>query len=295
MNAETLARALEGRPVGASWMACCPVHDDREPSLSLRDADGAVLVHCHAGCEQRQVIAALRRRGLWSGHGLPNGLAKKTPRLAIDRVGYDKRRSRALAIWNSSKTATGTLVETYLASRGVTVAPPHRLRFHPGLKHSSGGIWPAMVALVTDGITDAPVGVHRTFLASDGRSKAPVKPPKMMLGPCRGGAVRLGGVVGDDILLVGEGIETCLSAMQATGLPAWVALSTSGLRSLFLPDTIEKVTILADGDEAGENAARDCARRWQHARRRVRVARPLAGMDFNDMLLTGVVGPRDAQ
>jgi len=30
--------------------------------------------------------------------------------------------------------------------------------------------------------------------------------------------------------MVGEGIETCLAAMQATGNPAWAALSTSGLR-----------------------------------------------------------------
>jgi hypothetical protein len=31
----------------------------------LRDADGRVLVHCHAGCAQADVIAGLRARGLW--------------------------------------------------------------------------------------------------------------------------------------------------------------------------------------------------------------------------------------
>jgi hypothetical protein len=41
---------------------------------------------------------------------------------------------------------------------------------------------------------------------------------QMMLGPCRGGAVRLG--PSDDVLMVGEGIETCLAAMQASGRPA---------------------------------------------------------------------------
>ena len=39
----------------------------------------------------------------------------------------------------------------------------------------------------------------------------------MMLGPCRGGAVRLAD--SGDVLMVGEGIETCLAAMQATGHP----------------------------------------------------------------------------
>ena len=57
--------------------------------------------------------------------------------------------------------------------------------------------------------------------------------------------------------MVGEGIETCLAAMQATGHPAWAALSTSGLRALDLPDDVRDVIVLADGDDPGEAAARD--------------------------------------
>ena len=93
-----------------------------------------------------------------------------------------------------------------------------------------------MVALVTRGEDDTPLAIHRTFLARDGAGKAPVDPQKMMLGPCRGGAVRL--AAPGDVLMVGEGIETCLAAMQATGNPAWAALSTSGLRALDLPDDV---------------------------------------------------------
>jgi hypothetical protein len=48
-----------------------------------------------------------------------------------------------------------------------------------------------MVALVTRGADGTPLAIHRTFLARDGGGKAPVDPQKMMLGPCRGGAVRL--------------------------------------------------------------------------------------------------------
>ena len=69
---------------------------------------------------------------------------------------------------------------------------------------------------------DTPLAVHRTFLGRDGAGKAPVEPQKMMLGPCRGGAVRLSPIA--DVLMVGEGIETCFAAMQATGRPAWAAL-----------------------------------------------------------------------
>ena len=140
-----------------------------------------------------------------------------------------------------------------------------------------------MVALVTQGVDGKPIAIHRTFLARDGNGKAPVEPAKMMLGPCRGGAVRL--AQPDAVLMVGEGIETCLAAMQATGHPAWAALSTSGLRSLDLPRDVRDVIVLADGDDPGEAAARDCAWRWKREGRRVRIARPPNGMDFNDLLV----------
>ena len=153
-----------------------------------------------------------------------------------------------------------------------------------------------MVALVTKGTDDKPLAIHRTFLACEGQAKAPVDPEKMMLGPCRGGAVRLAEPC--EILMVGEGIETCLAAMQATEHPAWAALSTSGLRTLDLPSGIHEVIVLADGDDAGEAAAQDCARRWTSEGRDVRIARAPRGMDFNDVLLgrgSRIKGDRDDQ
>src|SRR5688500_16118962 len=39
------------------WTARCPAHQDRKNSLSLGiGADGAVLVHCHVGCETGMVL-----------------------------------------------------------------------------------------------------------------------------------------------------------------------------------------------------------------------------------------------
>jgi hypothetical protein len=85
--------------------------------------------------------------------------------------------------------------------------------------------------------------------------------------------------------MVGEGIETSLAAMQARSLPAWAALSTSGLMTLDLPPDVRDVIVLADGDAAGDAAARGAALRWKREGRRVRIARPPHGLDFNDMLL----------
>jgi putative DNA primase/helicase len=288
MTAETIAKALGGRKAGGGWIARCPTHDDRDPSLSIRDADGGkVLVRCHAGCDQQKVIAALKARGIWLGSGRRRGTvirSQPSPAAKDEPDRDDAERTRtALRLWGASVPATGTLVETYLRSHGIVMPIPDTLRFHGGTKHARGKFWPAMVALVTRGTDGAPLAIHRTFLARDGTSKAPIEPAKMMLGPCRGGAVRLGPIT--DRLLVAEGIENALSAMQATGQAAWAALSTSGLRTLELPAEARDVVVLADGDEPGEAAAHGAARRWKRGGRRVRIARPPRGFDFNDVLL----------
>ena len=288
MKAEAIAKALGGWRAGGAWMARCPAHDDREPSLSICDTDdGKVLVRCHAGCDQGRVISALRSRRVWDENGHRyRPFSRLVQRLAANDkpdCGEAKRSAAALAIWHSATPTGGTLVETYLASRGLYLPPPPTLSFHSGLKHPSGGIWPAMVALVTRGTDCKPVAIHRTYLARDGAGKAPVDPQKMMIGPCRGGVVRLG--LPRDVLMVGEGIESCLAAMLATGDPAWAALSTSGLRALDLPGDVREVIVLADGDDPGEAAARDSAWRWKREGRRVRIARPPQGMDFNDLLV----------
>ncbi|MBT5245834.1 MAG: virulence-associated protein E [Rhodospirillaceae bacterium] len=287
MTAETITKALGGCKAGSGWTARCPAHDDRNPSLSISTGkDGKVLLRCHAGCDQAQVIDALRARGLWEHrerHSIKRRTYKANPQKDTPPDRNDAGRTEyALRIWQDSIPMPNTLAETYIQSRGLHLTLTSALRFHGRLKHPSGGLWPAMVALVSRGPDDAPLAIHRTFLAHDGSGKAPVDPQKMMLGPCRGGAVRLGEPA--DLLMVGEGIETCLAAMQTTGNPAWAALSTSGLKALNLPETAREVIVLADGDDAGEAAARDCALRWQREGRRVRIARPPRGQDFNDML-----------
>jgi putative DNA primase/helicase len=286
MNAETIAKALGGHKAGGGWSARCPVHEDRTPSLSLRDSeDGKVLVCCHAGCDQGKVIAHLKASGLWAQigqrkfrHTTSRQVAKPSQQDRDDT----KRTEIALSIWQAAKPAGGTLVSTYLGSRGLRLPQAPTLRFHPFLKHPSGDTWPVMIALVTRGFDDSPLAIHRTFLAPNGTGKGPVNPQRMMLGPCHGGAVRL--AEPRDVLMIGEGIETCLAAMQETGYPAWAALSTSGLRALDLPKAVSDVIVLADGDDPGEAAARDCALRWKREGRRVRIARPPKRMDFNDML-----------
>jgi putative DNA primase/helicase len=282
MNAEQIATALGGRKMGDFWMARCPSHDDRKPSLAISvSVDGNVLVYCHAGCDQMQVISALRVCGLWKQSCGP--LARHPNKSIQPNPNDAKRTAAAMRIWEASSQIAGTPVEFYLRSRGLYLPDTTRLRFHTGLRHPSGSIWPAMVAIVTRGHDDLKIGIHRTFLTASGHDKAPIHPQKMMLGPCRGGAVQLD--TPGPVLMVGEGIETCLSASQAKGIPAWASLSTSGLCALDLPQELQEIIVLADGDGAGEAAAKSAAQRWKREGRRVRIARPPAGSDFNDVLV----------
>lgn len=65
-EAEQLANALNARRLpGGGWMARCPVHDDHTPSLKIDGSPDRILVHCHAGCDQSQVIETLQQMHAW--------------------------------------------------------------------------------------------------------------------------------------------------------------------------------------------------------------------------------------
>lgn len=275
-----------GKPwhtTGCGVMVRCPSHEDRTPSLHLTETtNGRLRVRCFAGCCWRDVIAALRGRGLWpDGVAAAGGLVQERAQLEPDSTA---RLDAVRRIWRETRPAPGTLVEAYLRHRGLTLPPPPSLRFVPRLRHCSGCRPPAMVAAI-QGPDGRLIGVHRTWLAPGGAGKADVEPNRMMLGRAAGGAVRLAPVAIE--LAVAEGVETALAVVQAAGMPAWAALSTYGLRALELPPEVRQVLIFADGDPPGEAAARAAANRWLREGRRVRIARPPAGMDANALLVAG--------
>ncbi|GLK90039.1 CHC2 zinc finger domain-containing protein [Pseudomonas turukhanskensis] len=56
-----LDRLTKVKSAGAGkWIACCPAHNDKSPSLNVSEAaDGKVLLHCWAGCNARDITAAI--------------------------------------------------------------------------------------------------------------------------------------------------------------------------------------------------------------------------------------------
>jgi phage/plasmid primase-like uncharacterized protein len=122
------------------------------------------------------------------------------------------------------------------------------------------------------------------------------------MGHLLGNAVRL--TLQDDILVIGEGIETMLSLSEAIpSLPVWAALSSGHLGAVRLPEGLQRLYVAIDRDPAGQRAAEKLSARASEVGVPVRVLEPRLG-DFNDDLrangkdalrqhLAGQIGPED--
>lgn len=94
MNAQEIANGL-GRSSrsGGGFVAPCPAHNDRNPSLSISETkEGKILVKCHAGCSNDAVVSALKGKGLWpepERKDLPKPKAKKKILAEYDYVDPD--------------------------------------------------------------------------------------------------------------------------------------------------------------------------------------------------------------
>ncbi|CAI9120407.1 DUF7146 domain-containing protein [Brytella acorum] len=193
----------------------------------------------------------------------------------------------ARRLWAMSGPIMGTSVEAYLHRRDMTLLHgTGALRFHPYCYYRPDEdrpteTWPAMIAAVTD-LDGTLTGVHRTWLAADGRGKAPVDHPRRALGGLLGHAVHFG--VASDVLAAGEGIETVLSLRQVLpDLPLGACLSSANLAGMTFPPMLRRLYVLRDDDPAGGHAAATLMTRTQETGIECLVLSPRLA-DFNDDL-----------
>ena len=212
----------------------------------------------------------------------PNGAG------AVPRT-VGQRREAARKLWSMSGIIAGTRAETYLRTRGIDRAlAGSALRYHPACYHRSGGgmqTHPALIAAITDEAGTV-TGVHRTWLSSDGRHKAPVETPRRAMGDLLGHGVRFRDASTDSrfVIAAGEGIETMLSLRMA--LPAMTAIATLSaghLGGFAIPEDVRCIYIAADGDSAGRHGLERLSARARACGIEALVLRPTLG-DFNDDL-----------
>jgi hypothetical protein len=146
------------------------------------------------------------------------------------------------------------------------------------------------------------IGIHVTLVEWVGGDRPYQRDKRCTVGACRGGAIWFGNVSPDAEHIVGEGIETVLSAMILWGAKSGCAtLGTEGLKALVLPKAAKRVVIAADNDAPAEckrigiglRDAREARRLWLEVEPtknvEIRVPPPptkgAAKCDWNDVLM----------
>jgi hypothetical protein len=245
-----------------------PGHSPLDRSLSVWFDGGSYRVHSFADDD-----FAKCRDHVFAKLGAGFGHNPQPKRIALPHENEDNLHG-ARHLWSCRRSARGTVVEKYLATRGIRSVPNCIGYLPPGRFN-----YPAMIAcfgcaLEQDGADgDAEIGkifvkdvrgVHVTLIEHDGSGKAKIDNAKIMLGPSCSFPIVLAQpvLVGDQEqqfgpLAICEGIEDGLSIHQATGMGVWVAGSAGRMAALAtrIPGYIDKVSILADNDDIGKRCA----------------------------------------
>lgn len=274
-----IAKRLRGHAVGSGFICCCPAHEDRDPSLSIRIGATALLFKCFAGCDTLDVLRELRAIDTRVFETVPGGSGEQP-----DAARQEWLRERARDLWDQGRPIEGTIAEAYLESRSICF-PTGGLRFHPrtrlGPKRSA--IYrPALLA----GLHDAGrlVAVQRGFF-EEGQAvlATDLGNPRRLLGrPC-GGAVVLSPT--SNVLGLAEGVETALSASVLLGVPVWATLGSERLPHITIPQAVTRLLILPDNDRAGRIGAGRAMAAYAREGRIVETHwPPPAFNDWNDVL-----------
>jgi len=295
-EAERIAAELDGIREGREWRCLCPSHSGH--SLFLRDGKGGkLLAKCFGGCSWTEILDGLREQGLVDQRKDDTNRAAELRRIEEERIKAETERlhrriARSRDLYRKGEPASGMPVENFLRTRGIVGRPPSALRFLPLCPRRADprydkAYYPAMLAPIVN-LRGKQIGCHKTFLKPDGSGKAdlPKELQRETCGQFKTGAIRLAPVSAR--LLIAEGIETTLAAMQMFGLPGWAAICARGIETLEMPAEVRDVIIAADNDAsgAGQRAALIAQKRWQSEGRSVRILLPPnIGEDFNDVLL----------
>jgi phage/plasmid primase-like uncharacterized protein len=239
------------------------------------------LAFCFGGCEFDAIISALVKYGL-----LDDGDSDLHVSRSVTVCQRDDAERIALARQIYSSGIQDERIGVYLRSRGIHLISPV-LRFTEQAPHRLSARLPAMLAPVVD-IDGEQIGAHMTYLRRDGAGKAdlPKEYQRETRGVIRGGAIRLAEHDPDTELVIAEGVESTISAMQLFDRAGWSAVYAGGLKTLELPSTVRAVIIAADNDTsgAGQRNALAAHDRWRAEGRSVRIAAPPVIGDFNDLL-----------
>jgi hypothetical protein len=299
---EWYARALSGEVVGRTAIRCFgsplmrlevtvrfdPTAPDGFAIFPARYDDPAIsagaLRLCRAHFKERIATA---------------NAAEAAPSMAaIAGKSNEERLQLAGWLWKGAD-APLDMARDYLERRAITIAP----RYAGRVIRCRWGGWgekghpDTMVCAMRDVLTDELRAVHTTpfdedwnvILDTDG------KKARRTIGLMKGAAIKFSShaeVIEAGALVVAEGVETALSALQMGFAPVWALGGTSNIYSLPVIHGIDELVLLGERDDgASERACRVCLRRWQMAGVSASIRLPKKGFgDLNDQLRAAAFG-----
>jgi hypothetical protein len=185
--APLLDRLTSVRRSGGGWVARCPAHDDRNPSLSITAGeDGRALLHCHAGCTTESIVAAL---GLTLADLFPrtNGSpAAGTARRVVEREGFESRGTDGTLHATHTRIDYSDGSKAFLWPKGTVAAkvPLYRSEDIPSFD-------PAAPVIVTEGERKADKLRAAGFAVVALAAGASVEPDPEVLAPLTGFRITL--------------------------------------------------------------------------------------------------------
>jgi hypothetical protein len=265
-----------------------PGHSEHDRSLSITIRGGRICVFSHCGDDWRTCRDyTLEKLGIdpWQ----PRSVQKTVLAVASSHSDADNKkwsREKALKIWGNSVDPRGTLAEQYLnRHRGLSLpegVAGDVIRFHGSLWLDRETRLPGMVGLFRNIKTNEPCGIHRTFLDRTTADKV----ERRMFGIAKNAAIKFDTATSDAPLIVGEGIETALSAREAGFGRTW-AVGSSGAIGTFTVLDVSELTLLQENDATSRRETSTCAKRYLASGKPVTIVRAKVGNDLNDVWRLG--------
>lgn len=269
-NLESIVEQTCAKKSGnGGFVGHCPIHDDKNPSLSIKEVDGKVLVHCHAGCPQNELIDYFAE-DLWiiSDDDERDDMTNCSDALVDEVIEMNEKDTRDAEMEeNYTEDAIFEMwygayelkpfdpASKYLKSRGLEVnSQLKNLKYLPSCKYIESHttkIFPALIASIQNSSGER-VGLQRIYLDKEG-NKAIVSNQKKIIGEIQGGYVELNNDSTKEVTHLAEGIETGLAIFNTFKQRTICSLSATNL-SKALTDETSKMKIIhiwADKDKSG--------------------------------------------
>lgn len=202
-----------------------------------------------------------------------------------------KKLITANRVWKICIPIKDTIGEKYLLSRSIILKEiPNVIRYHPKIMNRElKRPIPAILFKVQSEPNGDLKAIHRIYIKEDGSGKADLECPKMALGAIKDSGIWFG-KPGPKLCIV-EGPENALSILSLGYEFVVSTIDSANFCNISIPEYVEEILLLPDGDRAGKIAAEKAAHRYKEFCKKIKIVFPpqykdKPKWDWNDELVS---------